>query len=188
MICRYFVSVEMVVSFDIISIPKKWLVFMAKCEDPKFVRAGILIRSYVFNGPFIRATKQFYKNRLQAFCTKKENNTFYKNRLQGFCREETLHCFRLIFPRLFSHPWKVCLWRSLVWKKHQNHTSLLSKCPPSESTVSKKIGNIEIFRATLYFSNNQKPAHLLFLLWACFSLPNLCLPPPPLPLLLNCLL
>ena len=114
---------------------------MAKCKDPKTVRSDIFIRSYVFNGPFIRATKQFYKNRLQASCTKKENNTFYKNRLQGFCREKTLHCFRLIFPRLFSHPWKVCLWRSLVWKKHQNHTSKLSKCPPSESWVSKKIGN-----------------------------------------------
>ena len=100
MICRYFVSVEMAVSFDIISIPKKWLVFMAKCEDPKFVRAGILIRSYVFNGPFIRATKQFYKNRLQAFCTKKEKKHFLWKETTGILQRKNTP----LFPSHFSSP------------------------------------------------------------------------------------
>merc|ERR1712223_616896 len=49
-----------------------------------------------------------------------------KTDFRHFAEKKTFHRFRLIFPRPFSHPWKVCLWRSLVFC---SSSGLASPCP-----------------------------------------------------------
>ena len=86
----------------------------------------------------------------------------------------------------------------LLASSHNLRRSVCGRVLPEKCIRITHCGPIELFKmfrfkeqvTAKYWETSR---YLLFLLWACFSLPNLCLPPlllppPPLPLLLNCLL
>ena len=101
-----------------------------------------------------------------------------KNRLEVFLHTKTLSFF--------------------LASSHILGRSVCGRVLPEKYIRITNCDSIELFK--MFHFNEQviskyweTSRYLLFLLWACFSLPNLCfppllLPPPPLPLLLNCLL
>ena len=104
--------------------------------DIKMIWADILIfiSFLVTKAPSEGQPSSFIKTDFGHYAQKK------KNRLYSFFA----HKNTLIFPRLFSHPWKVCLWQSLAWKVHQNYT--LRPYWTFQNVPLQRAGNSKILR------------------------------------------
>ena len=142
--------------------------------DIKMIWADILIfiSFLVTKAPSEGQPSSFIKTDFGHFAQKK------KNRLEVF-----LHTKTLSFFLASSH----ILGRSVCGRVLPEKCIRITHCGPIE------LFKMFRFKEQVTSKYWETSRYLLFLLWACFSLPNLCLPPlllppPLLPLLLNCLL